>query len=119
MKRDMDLVRKILRQAADKHDNELTEISVDGYDNDLITLHCQILLDAGFLKGTQIQAANENVPVIWIERLTWAGQDFLDAVKNDSIWQKVKDRLAKIGGEASLEVTKAVAIQVAKETLGL
>ncbi|MGO8839441.1 MAG: DUF2513 domain-containing protein [Limisphaerales bacterium] len=30
-------------------------------------------------------------------RLTWAGHDFLDAARNDTIWNKAKDEFLKPG----------------------
>ncbi len=45
------------------------------------------------------------------------GHDFLDAVRNDSVWARVKDKLVQVGGEAPLEVIKAVAVKVALDLI--
>jgi len=54
-----------------------------------------------------------------IQKLTWAGHDFLDAARNDTVWNSAKEKLISVGGSASLEILKALLVQTAKQLLGL
>ena len=51
--------------------------------------------------------------------LTWAGHDFLDAIKDQGIWDQTKTKLKEVGGPASLDVVKAVAVSIMTSALGL
>jgi hypothetical protein len=42
--------------------------------------------------------------------LTWSGHEWLDATWNDTIWHKVKAKLAEQGLTATFEVVKTLAI---------
>ena len=42
-------------------------------------------------------------------RLTAAGHDFLDAVRDDGLWKKTKDAVAETGGNATLEIIFSLA----------
>lgn len=54
-----------------------------------------------------------------IRRLTVNGYDYLDSVRSDGIWTNTKKHLADVGGGASLEIVKELAIHIAKGLLGL
>lgn len=54
-----------------------------------------------------------------ILRPTWAGYDLLDSIRDESVWAKVRERIGNVGGSVSIDVLKAVAIQVVKDRLGL
>ncbi|MYA61720.1 MAG: DUF2513 domain-containing protein, partial [Dehalococcoidia bacterium] len=56
---------------------------------------------------------------IYISRLTNSGHDFLDSIRDDGILSKVKTRLLAVGGEASLEVIRALATSLIKQQLGI
>ncbi len=49
--------------------------------------------------------------------MTWEGHDFLDAIRNDTIWNRVKATVTEKGGGASVEVMKEIAIQIGKRYL--
>jgi len=47
-------------------------------------------------------------------RLTSKGHDFLEAVRDDGIWQKTKDGVAAVGG-ATLGIVSEIAIAYVKQ----
>ena len=49
--------------------------------------------------------------------LTWVGNDFLDAVRSDTIWSHVKRRVATTVGTVSFETLKALAVSEATRML--
>jgi len=49
--------------------------------------------------------------------MTSQGHDYLDAIRNDGIWQRTKEAVAETGGSAALEIIKAVALGLVKQKL--
>lgn len=82
MKRDMELVRKLLFLAEeDGKDDELCE----EYGQDVVAGHVAILLDAKLIVA-EVVCNEVGIPVASeILRLTWAGHEFLDNARNDTI----------------------------------
>ena len=124
MKRDFNLIREILLVAEaakpeqriglkdfeDSHPDRLEELSE----------HVQLLERAGFLDVTLSRSLGGSGPrAFFINRIEWAGHDYLDAVRDPGIWSKTEQQLKKVGGSATLEVVKAVAVKVMSEVLGV
>ena len=81
----------------------------------------QLLYEAGFIREDAYSASSRGpfTDEFNIERLTNKGHDFLDSIRDDSIFATVKEKLVTIGGTASLAVIKAIADGSAKEVFGL
>lgn len=91
MKRDMDLIREILLAREEDRDLRTSEPP------EVIAYNVQLLDDAGLLEAI-IKKDHRGAAVgCAIMRLTWAGHDFLDATKDDTIWNKAKERILKPG----------------------
>lgn len=118
MKRDMDLVRDILLALADS-DEELwsTSLVSDKYSRGIVGYHFLILDEAGLIVANVHGADNDPYYIAVASRLTWEGNDFLDAVRDESIWKKVRSTIGKISGGASFEVFKTVASSLALEAI--
>lgn len=100
MKRDMDLVRAILLAIDEANDrinmDHLVPIGPGGADEQTVAYHLGMLIDeAGYVKGIKAHTfAGKN----WINLdLTWAGHEFLDQVRDDDVWRKVKGAANKAG----------------------
>ena len=111
MKRDMELVRKLLFLAEeDGKDDELCE----EYGQDVVAGHVAILLDAKLIVG-EVVCNEVGVPVASvILRLTWAGHEFLDNARNDTIWRgvisKVKSAALTVSFDVLAELLKSGAM---------
>lgn len=121
MKRDMDLIRKILFEIERLYpfkDYRLETIEIENYDNFTIYYHLCLLKEADLIEGTEeptINSQREFYPT----RLTWKGYDFLDAARNDTIWKQAKAFIKDKGMGLSFDVLKGVLILKAKQELGL
>jgi hypothetical protein len=102
VKRDDDLLRALLLEfegQADwlilvrNHLNMSAEDRVRQY-------HVHLLSDAGMV--TAVGSSTY--------RMTNAGHDYLDAIRQDGIWAKTKQAVAETGGTATLEIMKSLAI---------
>ncbi|MFU2029133.1 MULTISPECIES: DUF2513 domain-containing protein [Bacillus] len=109
MKRDMELVRKllVLIEEQDVNSNELK--LPNDIDRNVAVYHLRLLEQAGFTEN-KIQYAS-NSPLWIYSSLTWDGHEFLDAIRNDTVWNKVKKTVAEKGGSIPFEVMKALAIK--------
>lgn len=97
MKRDMDLIRQIVIAARD-HDGEYPLNGLDGIDKRVFAEHVMLLSEAGLIDGNALKSG-AGVPVNGlVRRLTWDGQDFADAIDNDTVWETVKGKAQQAGG---------------------
>lgn len=115
MKRDMDLVRYILIAV------ENTDGAFDGsqlceggaYTLEQIAFHVELMKAHGLLEA-EIVYAMEHMPVsVEVQRLTWDGCDYLDAVRSDTVWRRSKEAIKEAVGDAPLSVIKSVCTSLA------
>mgnify|MGYP001309321571 CR=1 FL=1 len=107
MKRDMELVRKILIAAEEKQDFQPQKLEIDGYSQEEISYHIKIMTQAGLIES-QGYATSTGIPLWCIKSLTWEGHEFLDAARNEKVWTKVKKKIAEEGGSIPFDVLKHV-----------
>ena len=121
MERDLDLVRGMLLGVEKAGTpTEIMALGLEETDFQVLAYHAQILVEAGLLKARITWVDNSDLPVsVVVERLTWEGHDYLDAVRDDGIWVKTRALVRERAGVAALEVVKSVAIAIAKAQLGL
>lgn len=50
-------------------------------------------------------------------RLTFDGHDFLDNIRNDTVWSKVKSQIGRVGENVSFALIKEIAFTTAKSLL--
>lgn len=108
MKRDMDLIRKIILWAEEQPPGPLRDITIEGYSDGAIAHHCYLLVDSGLAAGDDITtSASEFFPEYFITHLTSAGHDFADSVRNEYVWNEFWE-MAKQKGikSASMDVVK-------------
>ena len=95
VKRDMELIRLLLlQQEAGEPFPEL-----ETYDSLLVAHHCALIIEAGFVVGEVVSDADQGgIPVgAAILRLTWKGHEFLDSIRDPSVWQQAKDYVLRPG----------------------
>lgn len=117
----MDLVRAILLRAeeAGYHELSANAFGEEGYDTRVVAAHMQLMHEARLVEANLFTLESEGAIEGHIERLTWAGHDYLDAIRNKGVWAKTKKLVADKVGSAPLEVFKAVAVKVTLDQLGL
>ena len=101
MKRNMELVRELLlRVEADEGFGSLAS----KYSQEEIVGHVEILLDAKLLEGKVYKDLSGAPGSAYIQRLTWAGHEFLDNARNDTVWNKVTSTIKNAATTASFDV---------------
>ena len=120
MKRDMDLVRQVLLQVEAQQGPLEWRVRSEEDVPDPLLYHLELAIEAGLVEGKIREAGNRNNPYgAWVERLTWEGHDFLDAVRNDTVWAKTKATMKEKGVDLAFSGVKALAIFYGKALLGL
>lgn len=115
MKRDMDLVRKILFEVEkEPYTGVGNEINIPEYSGDDIEYHLMLLEEAGFIEVAPRGMSESLKPT----RLTWEGHEFLDAARDNTRWEKAKGAMSQAGGFA-LDVMKQLLVQYLKAELKL
>jgi hypothetical protein len=115
MKRDMNLVRLLLLET----EGEEPKPDLSAYTEEQQVYHSVLLIEAGLVDG-MIRTDSVGQPNGTVmRRLTWAGHEFLDAARSDTIWHKAGERIKKSGVEVSISVLKELLNQLLKQSLGL
>lgn len=122
MKRDLDLMRKILLRIEAQPEvppkTLIIEDFLDLCDNpQVLSLHIGLLRDSGLIE-TAGESYDGDVRDYDIARLTFNGYEYLDSVRSAKVWKAVRERLSAIGG-ATLEIVMEVAAEQVKKELGL
>ena len=119
MKRDLELVREILLavETADGDPMEWIDLELPGRSISIVSYHVKMLRDAGLLEAIDLSDLSGSC---WKPRsLTWAGHEFLDAARNDTVWNKALSTLKAKAPSVPFEIVKAVVIKTCKDFFGL
>jgi len=113
MKRDMDLCRKILFSIEKEHvDTVICNITIEGYSMAEVAYHCQILHDAGLIFNYDALFADDEIDGFTVGGLTWNGCEYLDKIREDTVWNKTKEVIKKKGLPMVLDVIKEIATTI-------
>lgn len=120
MKRDMELVRTILltieESPEDSWDSD-EDFQIDGYDHEIVMRHVGMLREADLVEA--LDAGTMSGVAFIPRRLTWNGHEFLDAARNEQVWNQTKVAIRQHGGSVPFEVLKVLLIETGKRMLGL
>ena len=119
MKRDMTLIREILIQleADDSDPLQAVAIAVEGYSERELMYHFRLLGEADLIDALNTSSADTSR---WhAQRLTWHGHEFLDAARDETIWQAALDKIAAANGTASFAIMTEILLDLNREKLGL
>ena len=98
MKRDMDLIRKIMLRIEEEYvSTAIFNLQVEGYSAEQVATHCKMLYEAGLLSDYKAQYASDELYMFGVGNLTWDGYDYLEKVRDDSVWKKIKDTAKEHG----------------------
>lgn len=113
MKRDMDIIRMLLiQQETGEAPPELAT-----YPEDLVVYNVALMKDAGLIEAAIAEGGDGSPIGAAIIRMTWAGHDFLDAARDDTVWRKAKENLLKPGVSWTFELLKETLKALAKQQL--
>ena len=116
MKRNMDLVRLLLMRS---EGDENAAAACEKFGVDERAYHVQLLIDAGLVEGIVRPNQKGEFTGAVVSRLTWAGHDFLQSIRDDTLWKKAKQQVLKPGASWTFDILKEWAKHELKQRLGL
>ncbi len=124
MKRNWDMIRDILTKL-EEFSNEEGRFNLSRFSQDKhveISYHMELLIEAGLVNGQMSEEFGPGPEDFFVNRLTWQGHEFLDAIRNDTVWQKTKKTFLSQGISMTFDLVKSFASDVAasylKTTIG-
>lgn len=87
MKRDMELIRKLLlyiEETEQPMSGGIGDIEADGYSRDTINAHLKLMDDRGFFDEFHIFIGKSHM----VKGLTNEAHDFIELIRNDGIWEE-------------------------------
>lgn len=121
MRRDLDLIRELLlvfEQLPLNGGINVREIELPPWTRDEIIYNSYVLWQSGLVEAVDCSSNSSGRNII-VRSLRPAGHDYLDAVRSDQIWGKVKARTGQHGLEVSLDVAKSLAVTLIGKVLGV
>ena len=121
MKRNMDLVREILLQIESTEPGKTIELDIPDTGEEEIGQHVELMIGHGLIEGKAIPSGTGTAHRIldyWINSMTWEGHDFLDAARNDTIWEKAKKKCLEATGGLAFDTLKACLVEFGREAIG-
>jgi len=120
MMRDMNLVREILKWASEQEESGFDgNPSFDEYTDDQVDYHVYIMWQAGLVEAIDVSTIGDTGHAAMLSGVTWAGHDFLDAAKDNTVWEKAKKKVLSSGASFTFDLLKDLLVLGAKGPLGL
>ncbi len=109
MRRDDDALRQILLDTERGEDWRVLVYKTSDMSNEenKFSYNVQLLCDAGFMTQSSQH----------VFRMTNQGHDYLDAIRDEGIWNNTKQLVTDTGGNATLEIMKSLAIGFLKKKI--
>jgi len=106
MKRDMDLVRKILMFMSENTEGPGVdwENALPGYSEQQIFHHAHLMAQGDLIDATEISSMEDPLPISLPLSITWTGHEFLDAARDETLWEKAKKHVIKPTGGVAMSV---------------
>lgn len=93
----------------------LSDFMTLGKSKEELFYHAQLLTDAGL-----IEAIFSNAALFFsVTRITNSGHDYIDAVRDSSIWIKTKEALGDTISSISLTFVKEIALKLIKDSINM
>lgn len=119
MRRNLDLIRDMLTTTADASQ----PVTADTFTNPQhplpeVIYHMRLLQQAGLAQAT-IRTTWDGHTDATLDELTWKGQDYLESIRDERLWARLKHTIATTTAGVSLDTVKALAVKLAADMLGL
>lgn len=107
MRRDMDIIRKMVLTIEEHPGGWAPRLHIDGYSSGQIGYQAYLLVDSGLAVGSDITTFGSAGPEHIINHLTSTGHDFAESARNEFIWNEVHEEMKRKGVvSATVDVVK-------------
>ena len=113
MKRDMDLIREILMYVEDKCDgSKLEKIEIEDRNRNEVQYHVYLCADSNLINFAQSQTIYSGTNFNYrVRSLTSKGHDFLDTIRKENIWIRIKNIALKERRTITIKLLMDIASQ--------
>ena len=116
----MDLIRLILLEIEREDEGEpIYGLSIEGYDMKQVAYHCKLLCEHGFVDDYSSLSGDNEITDFAVGGLTWDGHEYLDTVRDKSIWGLIKKTMKEKAVPMTLNFVVATAEAYVSKQLGL
>lgn len=119
MRLDWECARAILKALEDlpEPQGRLMPGDVPGWPWQVVSHHIELLAEAGLIKAQCVRALGAE-PMCYGQRLTFAGHELLSAMRQQTLWNRIKARVRDAGMEMTVEAVKSAASAITRELIG-
>jgi hypothetical protein len=118
LKRDMELIRKILFFLEARPFLKAEKVlPIEGYDRVTIMYHILLLAQAGLVDYEPELTKTGRIIKAHVIGLNWAGHEFLDSVRSNKVWRKLLKYAKDKGGALPFDLLKALAVELLKKSI--
>lgn len=119
MKRDWDVIRKMVLAIEEAPGFVPDNLSFEGYTDAQVGYHAYLLMDAGLARGQEVTSDGSEAPEAMLVNLTWEGHEFAEAARDETRWEKAMGIVTEKGGAITIDVLKNLLSSLMKAALGL
>lgn len=117
MTRNWEIIREILLrlESTNTPNANVNANSFDGLPEQEVAYNMRLLSEAGYIEARIMSSSSGNgkINAALARRLTNAGHDLLDTIRNESVWNKVKEKFTSNG----LDMTFDLVVSVGKKII--
>lgn len=122
MKKDWVIIRQVLLrlEEADTPNTVVRAADFDTFSEQEVAYNIRLLKEAGYIEANYLESrsGNGHINSALARRLTNAGHELLDTIRNDTIWSKIKETFRSKGVDMTFDLVLSVGKRVAEEALG-
>jgi hypothetical protein len=93
--------------------------TVTGYDQDVIGHHVWLMEQGGLVTANEVTSQGDASPTALPGAITWQGHEFLETVRTEKVWLKVKTELKDRGISLPFALIQELAMKIAAKYFDL
>lgn len=123
MKRDLDLVRTILKEMEngtfDEWQSKEVEREKADKEEKRLVQHLELMIERGLIEGEVLKDRTGCARGAAVSRIKWEGYEFLEATRNETLWNKAKGEVIQRTGSLAFDAVVAWLKMKTKAALGI
>lgn len=110
MKVNIDLCRLILLKIEESSGCEIFDMEIENYNLEEIAYNSKRLEDENLITHTTIKYSEGKIYIFNVGSLTLEGQKFLNEIRDEKFFRKIKNEFIRIGKSITLEAFKNIVL---------
>lgn len=108
MQRNWEIIREILLQleASNKANPFINANSFNGLEEQEVAYNMRLLSEAGYIEAKiqNLSDGSGRIGVALATKMTNAGHNLLDTIRNETVWKKIKDKFSTSGIDMTFDL---------------